>query len=309
MIKQIGNLKQSDSDLTVRLPSLLPVNPDNAADPWEKEWLLQFKKGVPSAAKFVARNDGSHVFRYIEPVFVKSICLEYHLYQGYKEGDVRAGISIISPVSELYHTMRIEHIHDTGGIFIGWALGIWIMVIVHRGKTSDKEHIEETSAISISDELTGLTNRGGFLTLAQQPMALAERMKHKMILCFFDLNDFKEINDTFGHSEGDKVLIRTANNLRNTFRQSDIISRFGGDEFVVLAVNCDETFSKLLRERLEETIEKDNQNSDALYQISMSIGFAEFDPESPRILEELILEADHKMYEDKLARKERLGKV
>ncbi len=90
-------------------------------------------------------------------------------------------------------------------------------------------------ALSLVDDLTGIYNRRGFSALAQQELKKANRIKRGMLLLFADVDDLKKINDSLGHQEGDLALIETANLLKETFREPDIIARIGGDEFVVLA--------------------------------------------------------------------------
>ena len=89
---------------------------------------------------------------------------------------------------------------------------------------------------AITDELTGIYNRKGFYTLASHLLKLAKRNKQGIFLLYADLDDMKEINDNYGHKEGDLMLIETANLLSRYYRESDIIARFGGDEFVVFPV-------------------------------------------------------------------------
>jgi PleD family two-component response regulator len=110
---------------------------------------------------------------------------------------------------------------------------------------------EQIRSLSLVDELTGLYNRRGFLTLASQQLKLAHRLKKRMLLVFADLDGMKRINDTLGHQEGDKALIEIAKILKETFRESDIIARLGGDEFVVLtlekSVSSDDAITKRLQ--------------------------------------------------------------
>ena len=90
---------------------------------------------------------------------------------------------------------------------------------------------------SITDELTGLLNRRGFMVLATQQMKVATRKREKLVLLFVDLNGMKAINDTFGHEMGDRALYDTGELLRTVFRASEVLARLGGDEFVVLATD------------------------------------------------------------------------
>ena len=117
----------------------------------------------------------------------------------------------------------------------------------------------------------------------------------------FDLNDFKRVNDVYGHAEGDAALRRVAAVLRQAFRDSDIIARFGGDEFSVLALDCGE-FREQIIERVEAALQANNAAADRPYDISLSLGTARFDPFAPTTLDDLMAEADANVYESKRAR-------
>jgi len=117
-------------------------------------------------------------------------------------------------------------------------------------------------------------------------------------LVFVDLNRFKEINDSFGHDEGDRALIRAAGVLRKTFRQADVLARYGGDEFAVLVMGDKEEEREAILARLEKNL-KDSNLPESPYQISFSVGLVSYDANHPRTLSELIAEADQKMYSQK----------
>lgn len=160
-------------------------------------------------------------------------------------------------------------------------------------------------AMSFTDELTGTYNRRGFLFLAQQQLKIARRSKREMSLIFADLDNIKWINDNFGHYEGDLVLIEAANILKETFRESDIIARIGGDEFVVLAVDMCKDNVDNITTQLQNTIEAHNKKEEHPYNLSISIGVATFDPEYPCSIEELITCADKSMYKYKKKKRHR----
>jgi diguanylate cyclase (GGDEF)-like protein/PAS domain S-box-containing protein len=166
-----------------------------------------------------------------------------------------------------------------------------------------KRMAEEIRNLSLTDELTGLYNRRGFSLLAEQELKLARRMKREVLLIFCDLDGLKMINDTLGHAEGDLALKGISAILKGSFREMDILARFGGDEFVVLAVDASMESAEVLTTRLQTALEKRNQHTDRSYQLSLSMGIAHFDPESPRSVSELIAEADGLMYEQKQAKK------
>ncbi|HEY3276798.1 MAG TPA: PAS domain S-box protein [Syntrophorhabdaceae bacterium] len=168
-----------------------------------------------------------------------------------------------------------------------------------RDITERKEMEEKLRTLSIEDELTGLHNRRGFMTLSAQQLKAAQRRKEHMALIFMDLDGLKSINDTRGHQEGDRMLIAAAQVLQNAFRGSDIIGRMGGDEFAVLTPYDTGADAEGLMDRARAAVEEYNGSGALPYRLSMSLGAALYDPEKPRSLDELIEAADAAMYRDK----------
>ncbi len=159
---------------------------------------------------------------------------------------------------------------------------------------------KELELSSITDELTGLLNRRGFLRFAEKQIAMAERHKSNFSLLYLDLNDMKIINDEFGHHEGDQALINLTNILNNTFRSSDIIARVGGDEFAILMTGAKGTAAeKAVIENLMDNLRNYNKNTEKGYALSVSTGIVYYDPAHPCSLDELIFRADKLMYENK----------
>jgi two-component system cell cycle response regulator len=154
--------------------------------------------------------------------------------------------------------------------------------------------------MAMVDELTGLYNRRGFLALTEQQLKLAKRTKRGALLLYADLDHMKWINDTLGHPEGDRALIETADVLRETFRESDVIARIGGDEFVVLALETwGAASAEAIATRLQRKLEACNTGGDHRYELSLSMGIAHYDPECPCSIDELLNRADTLMYEQK----------
>ncbi len=162
---------------------------------------------------------------------------------------------------------------------------------------------ESLRTISITDELTGLLNRRGFFALAQQQMKIFSRMKGNMVLLFADVDDFKVINDTWGHQRGDEALIALAGIFKETFRESDIIARMSGDEFAVLLIDTPEKNISLINSRLREKITSFNNESGSDYELAVSVGMVVYDHEQQRSIDDLLKEADGLMYEEKLRKK------
>jgi diguanylate cyclase (GGDEF)-like protein/PAS domain S-box-containing protein len=166
---------------------------------------------------------------------------------------------------------------------------------------------EALRTLATRDELTGLHNRRGFMALAEQQLALAHRSGEGCLLFYFDLNDFKRINDTSGHQVGDEALVEVAQVLRDTFRQSDIVARLGGDEFVGLAVRGSRETVDAIHERLRRRLAVANAHVPRRYTLSLSVGVAHFVPGDERSLEGLVRDADAALYEQKRLRRARVG--
>ena len=177
-----------------------------------------------------------------------------------------------------------------------------LLVRIKHGKLQD--HLR---ALAITDELTGLANRRGFFAFTQQQMRHAVRNSERMVLFFADLDDLKTINDTFGHVSGDRALADTAQIFRETFRDSDIIARMGGDEFAVILGNAPDSGIATVRDRLEKRFVEYNARRDGTFRLSVSLGLAIFDPARPVTVDELIRQADARMYEQKQAKKSGRG--
>jgi diguanylate cyclase (GGDEF)-like protein len=164
-------------------------------------------------------------------------------------------------------------------------------------KVSEAE--EKFRELSLLDDLTHLHNRRGFDFLAKQQFKGVSRAKKGMLLLFADVDKMKWINDNLGHKRGDKALIEAANILKKHIRSADILARFGGDEFVALINNSAESFPEILTQRIEESLENYNEGGAQDFKLSLSLGFARYDPESPRSIEELLAQADKNMYKNK----------
>jgi two-component system, cell cycle response regulator len=157
---------------------------------------------------------------------------------------------------------------------------------------------------SVTDELTGLNNRRGFLVQGDQLLRAARRGAQPVAIVFVDLDRFKQINDTFGHAEGDRALVETAAVLKDSLRESDIVARIGGDEFVGLAVNAAEYGVQPLRTRLEMALAEINRQRSLPYELTFSVGLFHCPADDTSSIEELLARADALMYEEKRAKKQ-----
>ena len=175
---------------------------------------------------------------------------------------------------------------------------------------TERVHLrEELRMMAVRDELTGLTNRRGFLTLADQQLKLAHREKLPLLLVFIDMDGLKAINDKLGHAVGDRALVDLGDVIRETFRESDVIGRLGGDEFVALVREGSPFRDDGVIERLRAHITAFNESGDRAYLLSASIGVARYDPDEPITVSQLLNRADTVMYEQKHKRHRRVNVV
>jgi diguanylate cyclase (GGDEF)-like protein len=157
--------------------------------------------------------------------------------------------------------------------------------------------------LSLIDELTGLYNRRGFMAFAAQHLNSVHRSDKGLAIVYADLDGLKQINDSFGHQEGDHALVKTAELLKQTFRSSDVLGRLGGDEFTILAAVDPETGMRGLLSRLQLRFSDYNALKMLPYELSISIGVAELGNDQPQSIEQLLALADTAMYENKRSKK------
>lgn len=185
-----------------------------------------------------------------------------------------------------------------------------IEVAIHKHRSErqvrEREEALRRSAellqnLSLIDELTQLRNRRGFFELAQQALKVAQREHYAMGVFFMDLNGLKRINDTLGHQAGDQALRDTAEVLRDTFRNADILARIGGDEFVAMAHVHSTQDLHALGGRLRDHLQVFNQTHRRPYPLNISVGMTLVDIPTEEDLESLLARADAAMYEEKRA--------
>lgn len=254
--------------------------------------------------------------------FINNIVL---LYTGYAEEEL-IGQNYLSIVRE-EDRKRVEKNRTDmlkGQINSPYEFGIltkdgqvrWIMEtvasITYQGKpailgnsmdfSERKKAEEEVRLMAISDPLTGLLNRRGFLTLSEQQFKLSQRTKKGIVLYFIDVDRMKQINDHLGHLSGDMALADCACIFKETFRDSDICARTGGDEFAVFAIDSTDRTAEVALERLQKKVDLHNQQKNRPYVISLSIGFCACPPDVSMSLNELMSRANQAMYQSKKAK-------
>lgn len=165
------------------------------------------------------------------------------------------------------------------------------------------EHDLASECRASTDSLTKLANRRGFEAIGRQVLAICARLARPLTLLYFDLDGFKQINDRFGHAEGDRALKTFAGGLESVFRESDAVVRLGGDEFAVLLTDTSPDEAKYAASRLRSWVDEENRTANRGYAICFSAGEVGFDPARHQSVDDMLKEADASMYRDKECRR------
>lgn len=252
----------------------------------------------------------------------------------FRDARKRGLLEVCARVVDTGDAFTSEYRVHTNEAPFSWA---WLQIvrvgdgvaITARDITAQKASEDSLRALALVDDLTGVANRRGFLAAAERECQRAIREHRSALLAYIDVNDFKEINDTHGHPEGDEALRAIGKVLRAVFRGADVIGRLGGDEFAVLVLPtnfqspADETDHRVhdllehiengIRHRIVYQLAKANAAAAASgreYEISLSVGVASVSDMSSESmgasasLAALMAEADERLYDAKRARRE-----
>ena len=203
--------------------------------------------------------------------------------------------------------IRIPYELLSGSLLLGASFLVCVMVAFTRStidnlqkEITGRKQVEiKMKGLLLFDQLTGLHNRKGFFTLAENHMEIAKREDKKIILIYADVNGLKSINNKFGRQEGDMMLLGTANNMKATFRKSDIIARIGSDEFIVfLAGAAPESVRKIV-DRFKQSIIIHNARKHRKYELSIDIVLLTYDFKADYSIDDMLAQANELMYKMK----------
>ncbi|MCM1157962.1 MAG: GGDEF domain-containing protein [Bacteroidales bacterium] len=169
------------------------------------------------------------------------------------------------------------------------------------------ENNDFLSEISKTDQLTGLYNRWGFLEQVKEAIANPRNDRKETLVLYADMDNLKMINDEYGHDEGDFALKEIASILKEAFRNTDIVARFGGDEFVAFALLGIPDYENIMKRRIAEITARHNKMVNKPYPIEMSTGICELYCCPSLDISSVLEIADKKLYLEKKAKKEKHG--
>ncbi|HQL00926.1 MAG TPA: diguanylate cyclase [Smithellaceae bacterium] len=304
--REISEIADRQGSFRFHITSLNPLNPANAPDEFERRALERFARGEPDVSGFETHPEGQ-VFRYMAPLVTESACLKCHAQQGYTAGDVRGGISVTVPASTILDEIRANKIYlalsVTGVILIIILIVSFISTFFIRDLKTAEQMLLSMAA---TDPLTGLLNRREGYRRIEAEHARAARSGKPLCAIMLDIDHFKMINDTHGHLTGDDVLKWLAAVLKKTLRTSDILCRYGGEEFLVVVPETTIETARHLAERLREIVEQNEiiLNGSIRLRLTISLGVA--DLKTGESYEHLIFRADQALYAAKNAGRNRV---
>ena len=318
-VKYIHETTQNFYDKSGKLVRLLGTIQDITSRWVTEEKLRQLSRVVEQSPVCVVITDLDGCITYVNPKFSELTGYSFDEVRGLNSKILKSGVTPQETYEALWKAIlsgaewRGEFCNRKKNGELYWEMAYIAPVVNTQGETTHyvavKEDItarkqaeEQLRELSLSDELTGLTNRRGFMLLAKQQIKVSDRSRKGLVLIFADLDDMKSINDTYGHLEGDQALKDASAILRRSLRASDVIARLGGDEFVALSVDAYDKVEELIMGRLRENILAHNLESGRPYELSISFGITIYNPAQPCTLDELLTRGDRLMYDEKKKR-------
>ncbi|MBI5029418.1 MAG: diguanylate cyclase [Chloroflexi bacterium] len=301
MTRQIFEIQAQDTNVYGHITSLNPIRPENAADEWETDALKSFEQGNQETSELTTI-DGKPYLRLMRPLIAQKECLVCHAQQGYKEGEIRGGLSTSVPMEPLLaiendqiRTIALAHL-------VIWLLGtIGTALGAQRISKSERERTAVEDLLRYQrnhDVLTGLYNRAFF---EEEMDRLENSRMFPISIIIADVDDLKPINDVRGHSAGDELIKQTAYVLKASVRAEDIIARIGGDEFAIILPLTNEIENEDCLQRIKNTLTV-YQSKYAMPHLNLSLGGATAS-EKQQALSSVMRLADERMYQEKHARK------
>ncbi len=180
-------------------------------------------------------------------------------------------------------------------------------IAIKEDVTRRKEMDELLHRYATTDEMTGTLNRRSGMLIMQRQIQKANQENQSFVILFMDINGLKSVNDTLGHSCGDELIVTAVGVLKDSLRESDVVCRLGGDEFLVILAATSLAEAEAVLHRILDKAEAINSSDRHLFLLSLSFGAAEYQPGSGQTMDDLIRVADENMYRNKVFIKQKQG--
>lgn len=299
MTREISKLTTHDKLVNFHMISLKPLNPENSPNAFERNALERLEKGERHVWD-IDRSAQEPVFRFVSPLTVKQPCLACHARQGYREGDIRGGVSILVPAAEMILRMSQNARQKAMDFLVSAGL---LLAIIYSLTWKLFVRLDEVQRrlrrIAITDDLTGLRNRRHIMEQLENEYQRALRSGSPLSLMIIDIDNFKKINDQYGHLVGDEVLKAVADEMNQSLRTYDLLGRIGGEEFLIASPGSALEDAATLAERIRKKIKarKMGSKQNEIY-ITISAGVTSLDPQDAQV-NVLLVRADEALYQAK----------
>jgi len=307
MTREVSELAKAKGLYEFHITSLKLLNPGNRPSKVEVEALQGFEGG---ATEFFRKIDdeGKSYFMYMAPLYVEPACLSCHKQQGYEVGEVRGGVSVLFSIVEVEKQLAKQNmiIVLLSVITIVLVIGIilYLMSILRKRLTEARALLE---CLATRDPLTGVFNRRVFLEKMEEEFKRSKRTRQTFGFAILDLDHFKSVNDTYGHSMGDQILRDLTTVVLSCVREYDVFARYGGEEFVLLLPNMSSEGIQIILERIRASIEANlccAGEGLPERKVTTSIGASLFSLDDTTV-NDIINRADAALYEAKAAGRNR----
>ncbi len=303
MTREISEYAEKEGMFKFHITSLKLINPHSKPDEFEEKALQQFETG---AVKEVSRTElvnRRSYFRYIAPLYIEKDCLQCHKHQNYALGEVRGGISISFDIEELQSKIRYNTITI---VVFGIVTTLLLLGLIYFFMSRLIRKVEEArqtiEKLAITDQLTDVFNRRHIMSRIEEEFEKFKRLKKNVSCIMADIDNFKAINDSYGHLVGDQVLKEISHRIRNTVRAYDILGRYGGEEFLIIMPDTSLQDARGLAERIRTRV-KEETVYNATVTLSLGVVCVQ---EGDRSVDDIIRRADQNLYRAKKGGKDRV---
>ncbi len=311
VVRGISELAEESGVFKFHVASNDPVNPINSKpDEFEKKALSAFEQGENESITIEETSNGPF-YRYMAPLKFESRCNKCHSHQKLELGDIRGGISISIPMSDVREQLQENRsftIYSAAVVLATLFTLLALLAAKFMGRLQEAQN--QLALVAATDDLTGLYNRKNTFDRLDEEISRSKRFSTPLSCLLLDIDHFKVINDDYGHLAGDRVLQHLADSLKQLSRPYDILCRYGGEEFLIILPKIDlstaMTVAEKYRMNISESVVTYEQHK---INLTVSIGVTEVLPESAESHDRIIGRADEALYQAKEQGRNRICSV